>query len=61
MATSFLIFLMFLRLQENGIEAVFASHPHPGWTLPWDSLPEALNPTEGKIVTCSLSSALAFG
>ncbi len=35
--------------QENGIEAVFAPHPCPAWTLPWDSLPEAINPTEGKV------------
>uniref|UniRef100_A0A672GZB7 Glutathione S-transferase C-terminal domain-containing protein n=1 Tax=Salarias fasciatus TaxID=181472 RepID=A0A672GZB7_SALFA len=34
---------------ENGIEAVFAPHPRPAWTLPWDSLPEAINPTEGKM------------
>uniref|UniRef100_A0A8C2XR45 Glutathione S-transferase, C-terminal domain containing n=1 Tax=Cyclopterus lumpus TaxID=8103 RepID=A0A8C2XR45_CYCLU len=37
------------KLQENGIEAVFAPHPCPAWTLPWDSLPEAINPTEGKM------------
>lgn len=35
--------------QENGIEAVFAPHPCPTWTLPWDSLPGAINPTEGKV------------
>lgn len=34
--------------QENGIEAVFTSHPCPAWTLPWDSLPGAINPTEGN-------------
>uniref|UniRef100_A0A673APY2 Glutathione S-transferase C-terminal domain-containing protein n=1 Tax=Sphaeramia orbicularis TaxID=375764 RepID=A0A673APY2_9TELE len=37
------------KLQENGIEAVFAPHPCPAWTLPWDHLPEAINPTEGKM------------
>uniref|UniRef100_A0A672GVS8 Glutathione S-transferase C-terminal domain-containing protein n=1 Tax=Salarias fasciatus TaxID=181472 RepID=A0A672GVS8_SALFA len=37
------------KLRENGIEAVFAPHPRPAWTLPWDSLPEAINPTEGKM------------
>ncbi|XP_069022821.1 glutathione S-transferase C-terminal domain-containing protein [Embiotoca jacksoni] len=37
------------KLQENGIEAVFAPHPRPAWTLPWDSLPGAINPTEGKM------------
>ncbi|KAM4584327.1 glutathione S-transferase C-terminal domain-containing protein isoform 2-T2 [Odontesthes bonariensis] len=34
---------------ENGIEAVFAPHPCPAWALPWDSLPGAINPTEGKM------------
>ncbi|XP_044045718.1 glutathione S-transferase C-terminal domain-containing protein isoform X1 [Siniperca chuatsi] len=37
------------KLQENGIEAVFAPHPCPAWTLPWDSLPGPINPTEGKM------------
>ncbi|XP_013863195.1 glutathione S-transferase C-terminal domain-containing protein [Austrofundulus limnaeus] len=37
------------KLKENGIEAVFTPHPCPAWTLPWDSLPEAINPTEGKM------------
>ncbi|XP_044202988.1 glutathione S-transferase C-terminal domain-containing protein [Thunnus albacares] len=37
------------KLKENGIEAVFAPHPCPDWTLPWDNLPEAINPTEGKM------------
>ncbi|XP_076583538.1 glutathione S-transferase C-terminal domain-containing protein [Chaetodon auriga] len=37
------------KLQENGIEAVFAPHPCPAWTLPWDSLPAAINPAEGKM------------
>ncbi|XP_054459803.1 glutathione S-transferase C-terminal domain-containing protein isoform X2 [Anoplopoma fimbria] len=37
------------KLQEDGIEAVFTPHPCPAWTLPWDSLPGAINPTEGKM------------
>ncbi|XP_033986360.1 glutathione S-transferase C-terminal domain-containing protein [Trematomus bernacchii] len=37
------------KLKENGIEAIYAPHPCPAWTLPWDSLPEAINPTEGKM------------
>ncbi|XP_060948723.1 glutathione S-transferase C-terminal domain-containing protein [Limanda limanda] len=37
------------KLKEKGIEAVFAPHPCPDWTLPWDSLPGAINPTEGKM------------
>uniref|UniRef100_A0A3Q2XGP6 Glutathione S-transferase C-terminal domain-containing protein n=1 Tax=Hippocampus comes TaxID=109280 RepID=A0A3Q2XGP6_HIPCM len=37
------------KLKENGIEAAFAHHPCPEWTLPWDSLPDAMNPTEGKM------------
>ncbi|XP_022049424.2 glutathione S-transferase C-terminal domain-containing protein [Acanthochromis polyacanthus] len=37
------------KLKENGIESVFATHPCPSWTLPWDSLPGAINPTEGKM------------
>uniref|UniRef100_H2SM47 Glutathione S-transferase C-terminal domain-containing protein n=1 Tax=Takifugu rubripes TaxID=31033 RepID=H2SM47_TAKRU len=37
------------KLKENGIEAVFAPHPRPDWTLPWDGLPEAINPTEGNM------------
>uniref|UniRef100_A0A8C7I865 Glutathione S-transferase C-terminal domain-containing protein n=1 Tax=Oncorhynchus kisutch TaxID=8019 RepID=A0A8C7I865_ONCKI len=37
------------KLKESGIEAVFSPHPCPSWTLPWDSLPEAVNPTEGKM------------
>lgn len=36
------------KLKENGIEADFAPHPCPAWTLPWDSLPGAINPTEGE-------------
>ncbi|KAM6940804.1 glutathione S-transferase C-terminal domain-containing protein [Lycodopsis pacificus] len=37
------------KLQESGIEAVFTPHPCPDWTLPWDSLPGAISPTEGKM------------
>uniref|UniRef100_A0A669F4B6 Glutathione S-transferase C-terminal domain-containing protein n=1 Tax=Oreochromis niloticus TaxID=8128 RepID=A0A669F4B6_ORENI len=37
------------KLKENGIEAVFTPHPCPSWTLPWESLPGAINPTEGKM------------
>ncbi|XP_077427024.1 glutathione S-transferase C-terminal domain-containing protein [Vanacampus margaritifer] len=37
------------KLKENGIEAAFAHHPCPEWTLPWDRLPDAINPTEGKM------------
>ncbi|XP_034044141.1 glutathione S-transferase C-terminal domain-containing protein [Thalassophryne amazonica] len=37
------------KLKENGIEALFAPHPCPAWTLPWDTLPAAINPTEGKM------------
>lgn len=37
------------KLKENGIEAAFSPHPCPTWTLPWDSLPGAINPTEGKM------------
>uniref|UniRef100_A0A3P9NHR8 Glutathione S-transferase C-terminal domain-containing protein n=1 Tax=Poecilia reticulata TaxID=8081 RepID=A0A3P9NHR8_POERE len=37
------------KLKENGIEAVFSPHPRPAWTLPWDRLPAAINPTEGKM------------
>uniref|UniRef100_A0A8C6TAN2 Glutathione S-transferase C-terminal domain-containing protein n=1 Tax=Neogobius melanostomus TaxID=47308 RepID=A0A8C6TAN2_9GOBI len=37
------------KLKENGIEAAFSPHPCPAWTLPWEQLPEAINPTEGKM------------
>nr|XP_020457721.1 glutathione S-transferase C-terminal domain-containing protein isoform X2 [Monopterus albus] len=37
------------KLKENGIKAAFTPHPCPAWTLPWDSLPRAINPTEGKM------------
>ncbi|XP_066536170.1 glutathione S-transferase C-terminal domain-containing protein [Hoplias malabaricus] len=37
------------KLQDNGIEASFTPHPCPSWTLHWESLPAAVNPTEGKM------------
>ncbi|XP_047222611.1 glutathione S-transferase C-terminal domain-containing protein isoform X3 [Girardinichthys multiradiatus] len=37
------------KLKEKGIEAVFSPHPCPAWTLPWENLPGAINPTEGKM------------
>ncbi|XP_030644121.1 glutathione S-transferase C-terminal domain-containing protein [Chanos chanos] len=37
------------KLQENGIEAVFSPHPCPSWSLRWEDLPTAVNPTEGKM------------
>ncbi|XP_041640174.1 glutathione S-transferase C-terminal domain-containing protein [Cheilinus undulatus] len=37
------------KLKENGIEAVFTPHPRPAWTLPWENLPAAINPIEGKM------------
>ncbi|KAL1023807.1 hypothetical protein UPYG_G00046490 [Umbra pygmaea] len=37
------------KLKENGITAVFSPHPCPLSTLPWDSLPAAVNPTEGNM------------
>lgn len=37
------------KLQEHGIEAVFSPHPCAAWTLDWESLPAAVNPTEGKM------------
>ncbi|XP_060782454.1 glutathione S-transferase C-terminal domain-containing protein isoform X2 [Neoarius graeffei] len=37
------------KLQEHGIEAVFSQHPCPAWTLNWEDLPAAVNPTEGKM------------
>ncbi|KAK7912876.1 hypothetical protein WMY93_013087 [Mugilogobius chulae] len=36
------------RLLENGIEATFSPHPCPSWSLPWEHLPEAINPTEAS-------------
>ncbi|XP_039559723.1 glutathione S-transferase C-terminal domain-containing protein isoform X3 [Passer montanus] len=37
------------KLMENGIEAKFAPHPSPSWTLDWTSLPSAVSPGEGKM------------
>lgn len=37
------------KLKDNGIEATFSPHPCPAWTVPWEQLPEAINPTEGKM------------
>ncbi|XP_064191241.1 glutathione S-transferase C-terminal domain-containing protein [Anguilla rostrata] len=37
------------KLKERGIAAVFSPHPCPHWTLDWESLPAAVNPTEGKM------------
>ncbi|KAK7161320.1 hypothetical protein R3I94_004104 [Phoxinus phoxinus] len=37
------------KLQENGIDAVYTVHPCPSWTVDWESLPMAVNPTEGKM------------
>ncbi|XP_027001812.1 glutathione S-transferase C-terminal domain-containing protein isoform X1 [Tachysurus fulvidraco] len=37
------------KLQDHGIEAIFSPHPCPAWTLDWESLPAAVNPTEGKM------------
>ncbi|XP_059408760.1 glutathione S-transferase C-terminal domain-containing protein-like [Carassius carassius] len=37
------------KLQENGIDAVYSAHPCPTWTVDWESLPAAVNPTEGKM------------
>ncbi|KAJ8281070.1 hypothetical protein GJAV_G00063150 [Gymnothorax javanicus] len=37
------------KLKERGITAVFSPHPCPNWTLDWESLPAAVNPTEGKM------------
>ncbi|KAL4640471.1 glutathione S-transferase C-terminal domain-containing protein [Arapaima gigas] len=37
------------KLKDSGIEPVFCPHPCPSWSLDWDSLPAAVNPTEGKM------------
>ncbi|KAJ4944668.1 hypothetical protein JOQ06_013211 [Pogonophryne albipinna] len=50
--------LLLIPHQENGIEAIYAPHPCPGWTLPWDSLPEAINPTEAELDTSQTSSCV---
>ncbi|XP_059410617.1 glutathione S-transferase C-terminal domain-containing protein-like isoform X2 [Carassius carassius] len=37
------------KLQENGIDAVSVAHPCPSWTVDWESLPPAVNPTHLKL------------
>ncbi|KAI1887505.1 hypothetical protein AGOR_G00191010 [Albula goreensis] len=37
------------KLKEGGIMPVFSPHPCPSWTLDWETLPAAVNPTEGKM------------
>ncbi|XP_023654879.2 glutathione S-transferase C-terminal domain-containing protein isoform X1 [Paramormyrops kingsleyae] len=37
------------KLKEGGIEPIFSPHPCPSWSLDWDRLPAAVNPTEGKM------------
>ncbi|XP_030904433.2 glutathione S-transferase C-terminal domain-containing protein isoform X1 [Melopsittacus undulatus] len=37
------------KLMENGVEAKFAPHPCPTWTLDWTHLPSAVSPGEGKM------------
>ncbi|CAL8353535.1 unnamed protein product [Boreogadus saida] len=37
------------KLKEQGIEAVFSPHPGAMQTLPWETFPGAVNPTEGKM------------
>ncbi|XP_028830980.1 glutathione S-transferase C-terminal domain-containing protein isoform X1 [Denticeps clupeoides] len=37
------------KLKESGIEASFSPHPCPAWNVPWDSLPVAVNPIEGRM------------
>ncbi|KAM9026766.1 glutathione S-transferase C-terminal domain-containing protein isoform 1-T1 [Ara ararauna] len=37
------------KLMENGVEAKFAPHPCPTWTLDWAHLPSAVTPGEGKM------------
>ncbi|TSK22513.1 Glutathione S-transferase C-terminal domain-containing protein [Bagarius yarrelli] len=39
------------KLQEHGIEAIFSPHPCPTWTLDWEILPAAVNPTE-EVMKC---------
>ncbi|RXN09126.1 glutathione S-transferase C-terminal domain-containing [Labeo rohita] len=44
------------KLQENGIDAVYSAHPCPSWTVDWESLPAAVNPTEAHMtysVSCT--------
>ncbi|XP_053317498.1 glutathione S-transferase C-terminal domain-containing protein [Spea bombifrons] len=37
------------KLKNHGIEAQFSNHPHPSWTIDWESLPAAASPAEGKM------------
>ncbi|TRY65926.1 hypothetical protein DNTS_012337 [Danionella cerebrum] len=37
------------KLQENSIDAVYSTHPFPSWTIDWENLPAAVNPTEGNL------------
>uniref|UniRef100_A0A8C5B9V3 Glutathione S-transferase C-terminal domain-containing protein n=1 Tax=Gadus morhua TaxID=8049 RepID=A0A8C5B9V3_GADMO len=37
------------KLKEQAIEAVYSPHPGAMRTLPWESFPGAVNPTEGKM------------
>ncbi|KAL2101694.1 hypothetical protein ACEWY4_003455 [Coilia grayii] len=37
------------KLKDSGIEAVFSPHPCPSWTVPWEDLPTAVNPSTGKM------------
>ncbi|XP_063041597.1 glutathione S-transferase C-terminal domain-containing protein [Engraulis encrasicolus] len=37
------------KLKDSGIEAVFSPHPCPDWTVPWEDLPTAVNPSTGKM------------
>ncbi|XP_048855742.1 glutathione S-transferase C-terminal domain-containing protein isoform X2 [Brienomyrus brachyistius] len=37
------------KLKEGGVEPIFSPHPCPSWSLDWDRLPAAVNPTEGKM------------
>ncbi|NXA36462.1 GSTCD protein, partial [Eudromia elegans] len=39
------------KLMESDIEAKFSPHPCPGWTLDWNSLPAAVSPGEGKLMS----------
>ncbi|NP_001019633.1 glutathione S-transferase C-terminal domain-containing protein isoform X1 [Danio rerio] len=37
------------KLQENGIDAIYSAYPCPLRTVDWESLPAAVNPSEGKM------------
>ncbi|KAG9344135.1 hypothetical protein JZ751_012617 [Albula glossodonta] len=38
------------KLKEGGIMPVFSPHPCPSWTLDWEALPAAVNPTEERVL-----------